>query len=94
MTCRHMYEEKPSGMCFVCQPDMFPTLKELDAGRRWMAEWNEYAGNKKYRDPRAISLVRQLLVQRAEEHGVPVPELAAEYRDLLEARVAAARRFA
>ena len=52
MTCRHMYEEKPTGMCWVCQPDMFPTLKELDAGRRWMAEWNEYAGNVfKHEDP-------------------------------------------
>ena len=94
MTCRHMYEEKPTGMCWVCQPEMFPSLKDLDAGRRWMSQWNEYAGNKKYRDPHVIAQVRQLLVQRAEKLGMSVADLAAEYADELRERVQAARRYA
>ena len=46
MTCYHTYfGQKPTGMCADCLPSMFPTAEQMDAGRRWMADWNEYAGN-------------------------------------------------
>lgn len=39
MTCRHMYEEQPSGMCFVCAPWMFPTPEQRSAYARWFDDY-------------------------------------------------------
>ena len=41
--CEH---RSGAGMCVNCQPAMFPSAEQMDAGRRWMAAWNEYSGNK------------------------------------------------